>query len=110
MRPSDRECFQLVLPSEDDRFFVHLTQLRLDACFELFFGPHAYPAQQGLGPLAKERQEDVSYRTVNSVGRIEVVATQYFCSLAAQFIENSNRDCASSMTLWLCRNAELLNR
>ena len=59
MRLNDRERFQLVLPSEDDRFFVHLTQVHLDACFELFFGLHAYPAQQGLGHLAKERFDQV---------------------------------------------------
>jgi hypothetical protein len=36
------------------------------------------------------------------------LATQYFCSLAPQFLENSNGDCASSITVWLWRNAELL--
>jgi len=67
------------------------------------------PDAQTTPPTARP-QEDVSYQAVNSVGRIEVVAIQYFCSLAAQFLKNSNRDCASSMALWLWRNAELLNR
>ena len=56
------------------------------------------PDAQTTPPTARPL-EDVSHRAVNAVGRIEVAATQYFCSLAPQFLENSNGDCASSMTI-----------
>jgi hypothetical protein len=49
MRPSDRECFQLVLPSEDDRFFVHLTPVDLEACVDKIVDFHPPTCILALG-------------------------------------------------------------
>src|SRR5215472_5804249 len=61
---NDRERLQLVPPPEDDRFFVYLPQVHLDAGFELGFGRNTYPMQQGLGHLPKEGFDQVQPRTV----------------------------------------------
>jgi hypothetical protein len=55
-------------------------------------------------------QDGVRYQAVNKAGRIDGTVTRYFCSLAGQFLENSNREWASSMTLGWRRYAEVLNR
>ena len=64
MRLGDRERLQLVPPPEDDRFFVYLPQVHLDAGFELRFGRNAYAAQQGLGHLPEEGFDQVQPRTM----------------------------------------------
>jgi len=59
MRLDHRQRFQLVLPSEDHRVFIHFAEVHLDASLEFFFGRHPYTAEQGLGHLPKERLDQV---------------------------------------------------
>jgi hypothetical protein len=44
-------------------------------------------------PTTARPQEDVSHQAENGLRPIKVIATQYFCSIAAQFLKNSNRVC-----------------
>ena len=64
MNLNDRERLQLVSPPEDDRFFIYLPQVHLDAGFERGFGGDAYPAQQRLGHLPEEGFDQVQPRTM----------------------------------------------
>jgi hypothetical protein len=61
-------------------------------------------------PATASPQDGIRYQTVNRTARIDGAVTRYFCSLAGQFLENSNREWASSMTLGWRRYAEVLNR
>ena len=65
MRLDDRKRFQLVLPPEDHRVFIHFAEVHLDAGLEFGFGRHAYPTQQGLGHLPKEGFDQVQPGTVS---------------------------------------------
>jgi len=85
MRPTQKVC----------RSMMRLAPL---VVWRLLLRAPIRPDAQTTPPTARPL-EDVSHRAVNGVGRIEVAATQYFCSLAPQFLENSNGDCASSMTI-----------
>ena len=72
------------------------------------FGAQEICGQTTL-PTARP-QEDIGDQAANSAGRIDAAIIRYFCRVAAKLLETSNGDCASSMTLWLWRNAELLNK
>ena len=49
MRLNDRERFQLVLPSEDNRFFVQLAQVHLESCVDKIVDFHPPTCILALG-------------------------------------------------------------